>query len=74
MDETAVLEYLRGSSGPLDFLIKYFQIPDNHPPLYYLLVITVYKLFPAGAGYKINFNFIRFRRCYHFLLSYASDV
>ena len=46
MDETAVLEYLRGSSGPLDFLIKYFQIPDNHPPLYYLLVITVYKLFP----------------------------
>lgn len=46
MDETAVLEYMHNS--PLDYLIHYFQVPDNHPPLYYFLVIVLYKIFPFG--------------------------
>lgn len=46
MDETAVLEYMR--NNPLDYIIHYFQVPDNHPPLYYFLVIVLYKIFPFG--------------------------
>src|SRR3989344_1698271 len=46
MDETAVLEYMR--NNPIDYIIHYFQVPDNHPPLYYFLVIVIYKIFPFG--------------------------
>ena len=47
MDETAVMEYV--NLGPVDFLIHYFRQPDNHPPLYYFLVILAYKFFPFGV-------------------------
>ena len=46
MDETAVLEYLKFS--PWDFLVNYFRTPDNHPPLYYFLVLISYKIFGGG--------------------------
>lgn len=48
MDETAVLEYLHATPHPVDFVIQYFKVPDNHPPLYYFLVLVFYKLFPFG--------------------------
>ncbi|HSR89207.1 MAG TPA: glycosyltransferase [Candidatus Udaeobacter sp.] len=48
MDETAVLEYMYHSPNPLNFLIEYFRVPDNHPPLYYFLVILLYRIFPFG--------------------------
>ena len=48
MDETAVLEYLSQSTGPINFLVEYFKVPDNHAPLYYFLVIIFYKLFSFG--------------------------
>lgn len=48
MDEQAVLEYLHKSQNPLIFLADYFRVPDNHPPLYYFLVILLYKIFPFG--------------------------
>lgn len=47
MDEQAVLEYMYQNPNPIDFLRAYFKVPDNHPPLYYLLVIISYKLFAA---------------------------
>ena len=43
-DEKAVLEYL--SSGVGDFLVAYWKHPDNHPPLYYFLVLLVSKILP----------------------------
>lgn len=46
MDETAVLEYLHNTPNPFNFLREYFTYPDNHPPLYYFLVIALYKIFP----------------------------
>lgn len=44
MDETAVLVYL--NQRPFSFIIDYFREPDNHPPIYYLLVVLVSKLLP----------------------------
>lgn len=44
MDETAVLEYLKFS--PSEFLRSYVYWPDNHPPLYYFLVLLVSKMLP----------------------------
>ncbi len=44
MDETAVLAYLKLS--PINFLVSYWQVPDNHPPLYYFLVLLVSKILP----------------------------
>lgn len=46
MDEAAVLEYLYQTPSPFSFLIHYFAVPDNHPPLYYFLVISLYRVFP----------------------------
>lgn len=43
-DEMAVLDYLKES--PLRFLVNYWQRPDNHPPLYYFLVLLVSKILP----------------------------
>lgn len=43
-DETAVLAYLKESLG--GFLVSYFKYPDNHPPLYYFLVLLASKIFP----------------------------
>lgn len=43
-DETAVLEYLNKSVG--GFLVSYWARPDNHPPLYYFLVLLASKIFP----------------------------
>jgi dolichol-phosphate mannosyltransferase len=43
MDETMVLNYLHLSLK--DFLVTYWHIPDNHPPLYYFLVLVVSKIF-----------------------------
>ncbi|KKR34537.1 MAG: Glycosyl transferase family 39 [Candidatus Magasanikbacteria bacterium GW2011_GWA2_40_10] len=43
-DEKAVLEYLNNSvSG---FLVAYWKLPDNHPPLYYFLVLLLSKILP----------------------------
>jgi uncharacterized membrane protein len=44
MDETMVLNYLHFSVK--DFLLEYWYHPDNHPPLYYLLVLLVSKVLP----------------------------
>ena len=44
MDETAVLLYLHAS--PVHFIIEYFKFPDNHPPLYYLLVVITLHILP----------------------------
>ncbi len=44
-DEMAVLNYLKYS--PAGFLAAYWQTPDNHPPLYYFLVLLASKLLPA---------------------------
>jgi 4-amino-4-deoxy-L-arabinose transferase-like glycosyltransferase len=49
MDETAVLEYYYKTPNPITFLVQYFQVPDNHPPLYYFLAILVYNILPLGA-------------------------
>ncbi len=43
-DETAVLAYLKESLG--GFLVSYWNHPDNHPPLYYFLVLLASKVFP----------------------------
>lgn len=43
-DEMAVLDYLKES--PVGFLTSYWQRPDNHPPLYYFLVLLVSKILP----------------------------
>ena len=48
MDEQAVLEYLYHAPSPFNFLVNYFHVPDNHPPLYYFLVIAIYKILPLG--------------------------
>lgn len=47
MDETAGLLYLRLS--PLGFIFEYFRHPDNHPPLYYFLVLLTSKIFPISV-------------------------
>ena len=44
MDETMVLNYLH--QGPIEFIIEYIRFPDNHPPLYYFLVLLVSKVLP----------------------------
>lgn len=44
MDETMVLNYLQYSLP--DFVRLYIELPDNHPPLYYLLVLLVAKVLP----------------------------
>lgn len=44
MDETAVLYYLK--DGPIDFLLNYVRVPDNHPPLYYFSVILSQTILP----------------------------
>ncbi len=44
MDETAVLGYL--TYNPIQFLIEYSKVPDNHPPLYYLLVTITSFILP----------------------------
>ncbi|KKR35497.1 MAG: hypothetical protein UT67_C0001G0002 [Candidatus Magasanikbacteria bacterium GW2011_GWA2_40_10] len=44
MDETAVLEYLKNSPG--GFVAEYWHNPDNHPPLYYFLVLLISKILP----------------------------
>ena len=44
MDENAVFWYL--SMNPWQFVVNYWHIPDNHPPLFYLLVVSLYKLLP----------------------------
>ncbi|MFA6105028.1 MAG: glycosyltransferase family 39 protein [Patescibacteria group bacterium] len=44
MDETAVLLYLK--YPVIDFIKYYWTIPDNHPPLYYFLVLLVSKILP----------------------------
>jgi 4-amino-4-deoxy-L-arabinose transferase-like glycosyltransferase len=41
-DETAVLDYLKFS--PIEFISAYWHKPDNHPPLYYFLVLLVSKV------------------------------
>ncbi len=43
-DETAVLAYLKEGLG--EFWVAYFKHPDNHPPLYYFLVLLASKIFP----------------------------
>jgi len=43
-DEKAVLDYL--SDSPEGFLAAYWKHPDNHPPLYYFLVLLVSKILP----------------------------
>ncbi len=43
-DETAVLAYLKQGLG--EFWVAYFKLPDNHPPLYYFLVLLASKIFP----------------------------
>ncbi len=43
-DEMAVLDYLKES--PFDFLVNYWQRPDNHPPLYYFAVLLVNNILP----------------------------
>lgn len=43
-DEKAVLEYLSNSTG--GFLAAYWKYPDNHPPLYYFLVLLASKILP----------------------------
>jgi len=43
-DEMAVLDYLKES--PREFLVNYWNKPDNHPPLYYFLVVLVGKILP----------------------------
>jgi 4-amino-4-deoxy-L-arabinose transferase-like glycosyltransferase len=43
-DEMAVLDYLKQAPG--EFLVGYWQKPDNHPPLYYFLVLLVSKILP----------------------------
>lgn len=48
MDETAVVEYLQKTPDPINFLREYFSYPDNHPPLYYFLVIALYQILPWG--------------------------
>jgi 4-amino-4-deoxy-L-arabinose transferase-like glycosyltransferase len=48
MDETAVLDYYYQTPNPINFLIEYFRMPDNHPPLYYFLVILAYNILPLG--------------------------
>ena len=47
-DEQMVLVYLHQTPNPLAFIAEYFRVPDNHAPLYYLLVIASYKIFPFG--------------------------
>lgn len=44
MDETAVLEYFKFSPG--EFITAYWHRPDNHPPLYYFLVLLLSKVAP----------------------------
>ncbi|MEI8361148.1 MAG: glycosyltransferase family 39 protein [bacterium] len=48
MDETAVLQYYYQTPNPINFIHDYFIIPDNHPPLYYLLTIIAYRIVPYG--------------------------
>ncbi len=43
-DEKAALDYLNNSLG--GFLVAYWKYPDNHPPLYYFLVLLVSKILP----------------------------
>ena len=38
------MAYLKDSLG--GFLVSYWNHPDNHPPLYYFLVLLVSKIFP----------------------------
>lgn len=40
----AVLDYFKES--PREFLVNYWNKPDNHPPLYYFLVLLVSKILP----------------------------
>ena len=40
----AVLDYF--GQSPIEFLVNYWQKPDNHPPLYYFLVLLVSKVLP----------------------------
>ncbi|MFA5062255.1 MAG: glycosyltransferase [Patescibacteria group bacterium] len=44
MDETMVLNYFKDSLG--GFLSDYWVKPDNHPPLYYFLVLLFSKILP----------------------------
>lgn len=54
MDEGAVVEYMYLTPNPFNFLISYFSVPDNHPPLYYFLVIALYKVLPLKeAGIRL---------------------
>lgn len=48
MDEMFVLNYFNLS--PLGFLKNYFVLPDNHAPLFYFLVISLYKIFGGGVA------------------------
>ncbi len=43
-DEMAVLDYIK--EIPWEFLVNYWERPDNHPPLYYFLVLLVSKILP----------------------------
>lgn len=47
MDEQAVLWYTHQS--PIEFIRGYINYPDDHAPLYYFLVIGVYRLAPLGV-------------------------
>jgi 4-amino-4-deoxy-L-arabinose transferase-like glycosyltransferase len=44
MDETFVLGFFKSSL--VGFVVDYFRHPDNHPPLYYFLVLIASKIFP----------------------------
>ncbi len=44
MDETMILNYFH--HGIFDFIVEYIKFPDNHPPLYYFLVLLVSKVLP----------------------------
>ena len=46
MDERAVFWYL--DMSPLGYLRHYFTVPDNHPPLFYLLTNIIYSIFSRG--------------------------
>lgn len=50
-DEMAVLDYIK--ENPIDFLVNYWRRPDNHPPLYYFLVLLVNKILP-GSEFSIR--------------------
>jgi len=46
MDEAVVLDYFARDLG--QFFPNYFSIPDNHPPLFYFLVIIIQNLLPLS--------------------------